>query len=175
MSSNLRRQYEVSVYVVAALVGLAVFGYGVVVVLDPTTGVFAGVTASLGVLLLSDVAERGYPRALGRRGTLAVVAGVVVFLVLWVVTQRPLRGLALAPLVAVLVWGLARFREHGYPESMGRRRSLATGVLSGGLVTYGSLSGATGFLVGICAAILVAIASWVTSPRRPVVGGSASK
>ncbi|KAB1194311.1 hypothetical protein GJR96_13035 [Haloferax sp. MBLA0076] len=172
MSSNLRRQYELSVYVVAAVVGVAVFAYGVVVVLAPTTGFFAGTTAGLGVLLLSDFAERGYPRTLGRRGTLALVAGVVVFLVLCVLSQRPLRGLALAPLVAVLVWGLTRFREHGYPDSMGRRRSLTTGLVSGGLVTYGSLSGVTGFLVGICAAILVAIASWVTSPRGPVAGRS---
>lgn len=170
MSSTRRQQYGQTAYAVAALVGLAVFAYGFVVVLEPLTGLFAGVTAALGVLFLSDVAERGYPPALGHRGTLALLAGVAAFLVLWAVTQRPLRGLALAPLFALLVWGAARFREHGYPASMGRRRTLATGLVSGGFVTYGSLTGATAFLVGICAAMLVGLASWVTSPRGPVSG-----
>ncbi|WP_411963393.1 hypothetical protein [Haloferax sp. YSMS24] len=170
MPSGFRHHYGLSSPFIAALAGLAVFAYGFVVALEPMTGIFGGVTAALGVLLLSDVAERGYPPVLGRRGTLALVGGVVVFSALWVFFQRPLFGFGLAPLIAVVLWGIARFREHGYPESMGRRRTLTTAFVAAGLVTYGSLSGSTAFLVGICAAILVGLASWVTSPRGPVRG-----
>lgn len=170
MPSKLRQQYESSVHAAAGLTGLAVFVYAAVVVVEPMTGLFAGTTAALGVLLLSDFAERGYPRALGRRGTLALVVGVVAFLVLWFVTQRPLSGLGLAPLLAVVTWGLVRFADEGYPKSMGRRRSLTTGFVATGLVAYGSIYGATAMLAGISAAILVGLGSWATSPRGPVRG-----
>lgn len=170
MLSPLRQQYVQSVYAAAGLTGLATFLYATVVALEPTTGIFASATAAFGVLLLSDFAERGYPRSLGRRGTLALVAGVVTFLAVWFATQRPLSGLGLAPLFAVVVWGLARFAEEGYPASMGRRRSLTTGFVATGLVAYGSLYGATAMLAGFSAAILVGLGSWATSPRGPVRG-----
>ncbi|MCO8267873.1 hypothetical protein ACOZ4B_18825 [Haloferax prahovense] len=170
MPSALFRQYRGSVYAVAGFLGVLVFAYAAVVTNEPLAGVLAGATVVFGVVLLSDLAERGYPSALGRRGTLALVAVVVVFPVFWFVVQRPLTGVGLAPLVAVAVWGLARFKAVGYPESMGRRRSLATAFVGTGLVAYGSLAGATAFLVGIAGAILVGLASWLTSPRGPLRG-----
>ncbi|WP_410764706.1 hypothetical protein [Haloferax sp. DFSO60] len=170
MSSNLYQQYVQTVHTVAALAGLSIFVYMFVAALEPVTGLFAGVTVSLGILLLSDFAERGYPRVLGRRGTLALVAGVVVFLAMWFMAQRPLAGLGLAPVLALVVWGLAWLWQNGYPESMGRRRALATGFVATGLVAYGSLYGVTAFLVGICVALIVGIGSWATSPRGPVLG-----
>ncbi|MFK5602580.1 MULTISPECIES: hypothetical protein [unclassified Haloferax] len=170
MSSRLFRQYRGSVYAVAGFLGVLVFAYAAVVAYEPLAGFFAGGTVVFGAVLLSDIAERGYPPALGRRGTLALVTVVVALPVFWFVVQRPLMGLGLAPLVAVVAWGLARFKATGYPESMGRRRSLATAFVGTGLVAYGSFSGATAFLVGIAAAVLVGLASWLTSPRGPLRG-----
>ncbi|WP_416839662.1 hypothetical protein [Haloferax sp. DFSO52] len=175
MLSKLRFYYGLNSSFVAAFAGLAVFAYGVVVALEPMTGIFGGATVALGVLVLSDLVERGYPPVLGRRGTLGLVVGVVVFAGLWFATRRPLLVFGLAPLLAVAVWGIARFRVNGYPESMGRRRTLTTAFVAAGLVTYGSVVGSTAFLVGICAAILVAIASWVTSPAGPVVATARSE
>ncbi|MFC7203637.1 hypothetical protein ACFQJC_08930 [Haloferax namakaokahaiae] len=169
MSSSLYRQYVQTGHVAAALVGLLVFAYAFVVQLEAFTGIFAGATAALGVLLLSDLAERGYPPVLGLRGTYALVVGVVAFLVVWFVTQRPLSGLGIAPLLAVSVWALAWLWRNGYPESLGRRRSLVTGFVGTGLVAYGSLYGVTSFLAGVCAALLVGLGSWLTSPRGPVL------
>ncbi|MDS0239930.1 MULTISPECIES: hypothetical protein [unclassified Haloferax] len=170
MPSELFRQYRGSVYAVAGFLGVLVFAYATVIAYEPLSGVFAGATVAVGVVLFSDLVERGYPPALGRRGTLALVAVVVVFPVLWFVVQRSLTGLGLAPLVAVVAWGLARFKAGGYPESLGRRRSLATAFVGTGLVAYGSVAGVTAFLVGIAAAILVGLASWLTSPRGPLRG-----
>ncbi|ELZ97782.1 hypothetical protein [Haloferax sulfurifontis] len=170
MSSTSFRQYRGSVYAVAGFLGVLVFAYATVIAYEPLAGVFAGGTVVFGVVLLSDLAERGYPSALGRRGTLALVAAVVAFPVLWFVVQRPLTGIGLAPLVAVVAWGLARFNAVGYPESMSRRRSLATAFVGTGIVAYGSVAGATAFLVGIAGAILVGLTSWLTSPRGPLRG-----
>ncbi|MFB6101330.1 MAG: hypothetical protein ABEJ73_02050 [Haloplanus sp.] len=95
----------------------------------------------------------------------ALVALVVTYAVL--IAQRVLLGVFLGALVYLVVWLIARLSP-GHPlDDMSRTRTTATAVFVVLVLAYAGLIAAN-VLLGVVAAVTVAVVAWVTSPGGPV-------
>ena len=141
--------------------------------LNPFAGLLTGVSTAIAVLLLSDIADNGYSSELQRWVTLAAVVGACLFfgngLLSAGLFSEAFVPMLLLPPAAIGVWMLGRLTFPGYPKSLGRRRSLTTGLVVCSLVAYGAFHGAVGLLAGISTGVIVGLASWLTSPLGPLL------
>ncbi|ELZ82299.1 hypothetical protein C455_03789 [Haloferax larsenii JCM 13917] len=140
---------------------------------NPFAGLLTGVSTAVAVLLLSDIADNGYSTEPQQWVTLAAVVGACLFFGDGLLSARPILEsfvpMLLLPPAAIAVLMLGRLSFPGYPESLGRRRSLTTGLVVSSLVAYGAFHGAVGLLAGISTGVLAGLASWLTSPLGPLL------
>ncbi|UVE49704.1 hypothetical protein KU306_12395 [Haloferax larsenii] len=140
---------------------------------NPFAGLLTGVSTAVAVLLLSDIADNGYSTEPQRWVTLAAVVGACLFFGDGLLSARPILEsfvpMLLLPPAAIAVLMLGRLSFPGYPESLGRRRSLTTGLVVSSLVAYGAFHGAVGLLAGISTGVLAGLVSWLTSPLGPLL------
>jgi hypothetical protein len=154
------------------LVALAVLLYMVVV----AGSVFPGLLATLAVViagyLLSALAEEGYPPELGQKGTLlAIFLTVAIIGYSVIIAAQILLGVILASLVVASMYLVGYVHLHGYPDSLGRTRSLATALAVTLVLLYSVFVGGN-LLLGIVASLLIGLTAWLTSPTGPLLTDS---
>lgn len=156
---------------VTGVVAVALLAYSVVI----AGNVFAGVVGVLVVVLSSLTLHAvvgdadGYPSELGRTGTLVgLFLSVLVVGYSVLVAGEILLGVLAVPLVFGCLWAVAYVHSHGYPASLGRTRTLATGLAIAVTLLYSVLV-AGSLLLGIIVGLLIGLTAWLTSPTGPLL------